>query len=536
MIFDHRPLSEISDDEIDAVVRNHEKERQHLEFKATIEHKNKDAKKDAKLETLRDIASLANGGGGYLIVGVSDDGSGHAGDYSGLTREDAENIRKFLISICQDHIRERIQYLEAEAKDIKGNAVLIVRIPQSDLIPHMVKFDNKTDFWTRHDDGKKQMTYGEIRRAFRKDKLDRQLTRIEHQLRQFIGFREAHATDRHTEAGRKRNDSVTEPHVKDRDDAAGMEGQVTPMPVAETTGRNEEEAIKPSDFETDTHIQGGGREARIGHQVTDATLANAEERNFKEGLRRIAAGVQPYIPDLEDSSSVIRLSDESFRRTIGDQRYYRLAVTPANPGSNSVDVGAPEIRTLINEPPEIRYGGWDMGLLDRSGYRIQRFSLGIYSGEKVGGGYLELWTNGHMEFWCPIDDLFCWGQSNEEAAKNPILHPCAVSEFPVSFLKLYRRVVDASQIADLFQIQMLYVNIRGVRLRKGKPGTFGYELDSNPRSFKDSEFNHSVTAEPDFAPDEVAYELINPFYAEFGHGERSIPFYDKDKKRFDFPS
>jgi len=39
-------------------------------------------------------------------------------------------------------------------------------VPESEKIPHMVTFDHTTGFYRRYDDGKKEMTIGEIRDAF----------------------------------------------------------------------------------------------------------------------------------------------------------------------------------------------------------------------------------------------------------------------------------------------------------------------------------------------------------------------------------
>jgi predicted HTH transcriptional regulator len=74
MIFDERLLNDISDDDISNLVQEHQQEDQHLEFKLTIDCKSH----DGKFETLCDIVSIANAGGGYLIIGVRDDGKGRA--------------------------------------------------------------------------------------------------------------------------------------------------------------------------------------------------------------------------------------------------------------------------------------------------------------------------------------------------------------------------------------------------------------------------------------------------------------------------
>ena len=55
MIFDGKPIDDISDDEIDQLVREHISERQHLEYKVTLNHQDN----SDRLELLRDIVSLA---------------------------------------------------------------------------------------------------------------------------------------------------------------------------------------------------------------------------------------------------------------------------------------------------------------------------------------------------------------------------------------------------------------------------------------------------------------------------------------------
>ena len=113
MIFNGKTIHEIADDEIDALVQNHERERQHLEFKVTVEYRDD----EKRLELLRDVASLANGGGGYLIIGIREDGEGHAVKYEPV--EKAESIKKSIQSLCQDWISERINGLEVNGTDLR---------------------------------------------------------------------------------------------------------------------------------------------------------------------------------------------------------------------------------------------------------------------------------------------------------------------------------------------------------------------------------------------------------------------------------
>ena len=106
MIFEGRPVDEISDEEIAQLVKAHVSERQHLEFKATLGYKDD----DARMELLRDVVSMANGGGGYLIFGVRDDGRGQAQSFvDQALMNRADSMIKSIRSLCHDHIAERIE-------------------------------------------------------------------------------------------------------------------------------------------------------------------------------------------------------------------------------------------------------------------------------------------------------------------------------------------------------------------------------------------------------------------------------------------
>lgn len=161
MIFDHKSGYEITDEEIDLLVRDHVQERQHLEFKATVNLK----ADDDKHEVLRDIASLANGGGGYLIIGIRDDGKGKAQTYASDLQIDAERIKKVVMDLSNKYISERLHGLEVVARIVKSHPVVVVRVPDGENTLHMVTYNDTTGFYRRYHDGKRSMTIGEIRDA-----------------------------------------------------------------------------------------------------------------------------------------------------------------------------------------------------------------------------------------------------------------------------------------------------------------------------------------------------------------------------------
>jgi hypothetical protein len=175
MIFDGKPIDEITDEELDAIVQENIRERQHLEFKVTVNYRDD----VGRLELLHDIGSLANGGGGYVIIGIRDDGQGRAVKFEPSLVGDTARIARSIASLCQNHIRERIDGLGIRERNVKGNPLVVVRVPSSLGIPHMVTFSNRTDFYRRYQDGKREMTYGEIKDAFVGDEVRKQLYTVE---------------------------------------------------------------------------------------------------------------------------------------------------------------------------------------------------------------------------------------------------------------------------------------------------------------------------------------------------------------------
>jgi len=104
MLFDGRHLHDITDKEFADLVVLKVSERQDLEYKATLNLKDD----GVKLEILLDITALANGGGGYLIIGIGEDRTGKASGFSKLTNDEANKISKTIADNCVEHISERI--------------------------------------------------------------------------------------------------------------------------------------------------------------------------------------------------------------------------------------------------------------------------------------------------------------------------------------------------------------------------------------------------------------------------------------------
>ncbi len=441
MIFEGRSIDEIPDVELERLVAEHICERRYLEFKVTVNYQSD----QDRLEVLRDIVSMTNSGGGYLIIGIRDDGRGRAQKYEPTMVGDLDKIRQAILALCLQHISERIDELEIRPRMVNGNPLLVIRVPFSARIPHMVTFQNRTDFYTRYEDGKREMTLSEIREIFNQDLVARRLSRVEEQL-------------------------------------------------------------------------------------GNLTASQEEQRHRAELSEKLKSGVYPRFLSINNGNTLAGVTMQQFVEEIGEKPFFRVAITPEKPHGQYFDVESEDVRKLFASPPGSRSAGWNM----EGNSRLERYEEGVRQGTKD-SEYLELMSNGHMEFWTPLGEHFCWRQSSEEFRIKPRLYFYPVIEYPTTFLRLYRAILDALRINDEFLIDLQYGNLKGYTLNP-TPGRFGFGYSGGIRTF---EGQHLMVPRKkvagNFDPDQVAFDLIRGVYAAFGVEAKLIPFYSKEG-RFNFPS
>ncbi len=159
MILGNRSLNDISIDDILSLVDERVPEGVHLEFKQAMYPNNK------RDEMLRDITAFANADGGYLILGIEEDGNDHAKALSPIPEpvKTANSIRQ----ICLSGITERIERLEIQAYETGFNqGVVVIHVPSSDRRPHMVTFEERNEIVRRYERMKLKMTLAELRDLF----------------------------------------------------------------------------------------------------------------------------------------------------------------------------------------------------------------------------------------------------------------------------------------------------------------------------------------------------------------------------------
>jgi Putative DNA-binding domain len=151
-----------TESDIQALVSGAVRESRRIEYKRALPG---NADED-KREFLADVSSFANAAGGDLLFGVDED-RGVPTSVPGLHVDnlDAEILR--LESIIRAGIEPRIPAVRMEPVSLaSGGFVLVLRVPQSWALPHMVTFKNLSRFYSRNSAGKYQLDVSELRNLF----------------------------------------------------------------------------------------------------------------------------------------------------------------------------------------------------------------------------------------------------------------------------------------------------------------------------------------------------------------------------------
>ncbi len=153
-----------------------ERENLHLEYKSDISNSNRDKK-----EFLKDISGFANAGGGFLIIGITE----NKGLPDGICGTDMEigsqKIDEWINNVLISNLDPKIFY---ELKIITGieddKILIIIHIPESKKKPHMVTLDDRNNYFVRHNTSVNTATHIEVREMFEYS------NRITKRLEQFL--------------------------------------------------------------------------------------------------------------------------------------------------------------------------------------------------------------------------------------------------------------------------------------------------------------------------------------------------------------
>lgn len=152
MITERQYARDATPNDISELIATRQHELNDLEFKVS-----------ADADLLKAACGIANAGGGFILIGVTEDADHCAAGVSNI-----ENVN----SVC-DSVRQRLRdglaprpVIEVVPLRVSECDIVVVRIsPQNP--PHMVSFEKKTDFWGRYDATTERMRYEEIEQRFR---------------------------------------------------------------------------------------------------------------------------------------------------------------------------------------------------------------------------------------------------------------------------------------------------------------------------------------------------------------------------------
>lgn len=228
------------------------------------------------------------------------------------------------------------------------------------------------------------------------------------------------------------------------------------------------------------------------------------------------------ILEMRDASQFLKVMQEVFEERIGNRPFFRITGTATDLHDTTADLGDPVLREILEKPV-----GRDAGWLVQPLPPLKHNVLG-FENDRIDFHHLKFIKNGHLEFWTQIDDHFCWRQSEKARKEHPRLYPYPVVEYPVSFCRLYKRLVSALQIKSSVIFQMQYLNVKGVILLPYQPESIGFMHQIEP--IVPLERNRLVfpkkTVPATFEPDPTALDLVQDLYVQFGYGREHIPFFD----------
>ncbi len=150
-------------------------ENARLDFKkeCNLLHQEKNAQKKARRDILVDVAAMANGVGGALLLGVEERRKPGAPPVAaklvGVPQKQVEPLKKAISSLVDTHLHIRpgaLRYEIVPAPTKRNYVVLIVEVPQNTHSLSMVTHNDLCQFWVRRGTDNRLMTIDEIQYQF----------------------------------------------------------------------------------------------------------------------------------------------------------------------------------------------------------------------------------------------------------------------------------------------------------------------------------------------------------------------------------
>lgn len=153
----NKNFNEINERDVRSLIDHIVRENQNLEYKSEFWKHNDEGTR----EMLKDITSIANAYGGYIIVGINEDKDGLPVEITEVNNTEKERDR--IISSCLANISPRLVGIKLKVISIDSKNILIIFVPRGIRSPYMITYKGLYQFWIRHDRQKSRMSVDEIR-------------------------------------------------------------------------------------------------------------------------------------------------------------------------------------------------------------------------------------------------------------------------------------------------------------------------------------------------------------------------------------
>ena len=257
------------------------------------------------------------------------------------------------------------------------------------------------------------------------------------------------------------------------------------------------------------------------HAQLDAILRNTQQNKRSSMSPQEDALEQQRIGDL------LHLMKLRFEEVISDEPYYRILAVPTTLNPDAVSTQDQAIHAILRNPPNVRRTGF--GFI---GVKKIEYSPEGIKGIDVWGYEVVILRNGFIELRRPLSSTHFQHFKIESgfSASSKWLQPYAVCELPVTFMKLVKAIYSAVGIDSKIIVQQEYCNLNGFLLVGGHPSNplFG-RIEEHQQMYTQSDaIGQKWTIEPEFVPDQAAYDLVKEIYASFGLSEDLIPLFDEN--------
>jgi hypothetical protein len=157
-----------TDEYIIKLIDNKIPENIYLDYKRDLNIDSSDERK----EFLFDICSFANSEGGILVYGIDEEknkdtsNTGIPGEIIGLKFPNSDALIQKIESLIGSSVQPRITNITPRILEISGKKILIIIIPKSIGMPHMVIYKSTNKFYKRRNTGKYLVDVYELNQMF----------------------------------------------------------------------------------------------------------------------------------------------------------------------------------------------------------------------------------------------------------------------------------------------------------------------------------------------------------------------------------